>query len=282
MTLHPLSSTDSPLRQALTTHRTERDEWLARVHLQLQQDQRVDAAWLFGSLGRGDADELSDIDLFVIVNEADFDSVVAQRPGFVAQIARPLLILEAPQNWPPGGVYAMALYPGTHGPHQVDWYWVRRSWAQIPTQTQLLFDRVSLPRLDQPTHFDYAPVPERSALEVASQTVNRFWAMLSITAKYVARAPWEAQVDMFNYVLDDLRNSATFAAVPLSLPMQEPPHSSPAARIQCLHDLAAAMEFLMPHVAAKGAGVPKQIAADVRRFLRLVEAITLDADSTID
>jgi hypothetical protein len=36
----------------------------------------------------------------------------------MARLDELVLILEAPQNWPPGGVYNMALYPGEYGPHQ--------------------------------------------------------------------------------------------------------------------------------------------------------------------
>ena len=60
-----LTVTDPSIRKVLTEHQAEREAWLAETIVQLEADERVDAAWLFGSLGRGDADELSDVDLFV-------------------------------------------------------------------------------------------------------------------------------------------------------------------------------------------------------------------------
>jgi predicted nucleotidyltransferase len=39
-------------------YRAEREALLARIVGLLEADKRVTAAWLFGSLGRGDADEL--------------------------------------------------------------------------------------------------------------------------------------------------------------------------------------------------------------------------------
>ena len=107
----------------------------------------------------------------------------------MVQLGLPLLILDAPQNAPPYGVYHMALYDGQYGPHQVDWYWQPRAFARIPQQTRLLFDRVGLPISDSPPHFDYQPVPERDPHEVCTQQVNFFWVMLLIAAKYVARFP---------------------------------------------------------------------------------------------
>ena len=49
----------------LKTRAAERDALLARAVERLQADARVGAAWLFGSLGRGEEDALSDLDLWV-------------------------------------------------------------------------------------------------------------------------------------------------------------------------------------------------------------------------
>lgn len=268
-----LTVTDPSIQQKLAAHQAEREAWLAQTLVQLQGDPRVDAAWLFGSLGRGDADELSDVDLFVIVNDADFDALVARRYDFLAQVAEPLLILEAPQNWPPGGVYNMALYPGTSGPHQVDWYWVRRSAAQLPTETRLLFDRICLPRQDSPTHFDYAPVLERTPEEILTQNVNSFWVMWLIACKYIARYPWKDRLGVMQWVPYHLRAIAALVDAPLALPETEPPHPSPTEKIARLHELAGLVEPLLPSVLARGGRVPTQIAPFVQRYLALVDAI---------
>ncbi len=271
------TSHDLAHQQALMIHRTEREAWLAATRASLEADQRIDAAWLFGSLGRGDDDALSDIDLFVIVADEHFDSFVAQRFTFMAQTAQPLLILEAPQNWPPGGVYNMALYSGTYGPHQVDWYWVRRSFAQIPSETRVLFDRLGLQRLDQPTHFDYATVPDRLPEEIATQTFNMFWVMWLITAKYTARRPWHTHDDLFSWTVLHLQNVATFAEITSSVPKELSTLDQPSVKIQYLQELAATMEVLMPQVMAKGITISESIVCYAKRYLHLVEAIVADA-----
>ena len=266
---------DGTTQRALAAHQAERDGWLFAMTERLLADVRVVAAWLFGSLGRGDADALSDIDLFVIVPDSEFIELVNQCHAFMAQIATPLLVLEAPQNWPPGGVYNMALYPGKHGPHQVDWYWVRQSQARVPTETRLLFDRVVLPRLDHPTHFDYAPVTERPAAEVASQAVNMFWVMWFIAAKYIARHPWQEPLAILQWVPSSLQEVAHFVETTVVVKPAEDAYPSPQAKLDRLRELATAMQTIMPQVVAKGGYIPEQIVPYAHTYLTLIEAISL-------
>jgi predicted nucleotidyltransferase len=262
---------DLRLRACLQRFEHGRDALVKQAHQALSADPRLVAAWLFGSLGRGDADELSDIDLFVVTADGHHERIVSNRPAFMAQLGEPLLILEAPQNWPPGGVYNMALYPGEEGPHQVDWYWVRHSAAALPTETRLLFDHAGLPRLSTPTRFTYQPVPPRPPEEVATQDANLFWVMLLISAKYIARSPWE---QVLAPPVDLLQKVAAFARVPLPNGIdQAPTPAAPLARIDHLRRLAAAMETLAPPVAARGGRPPTTIAPYVTRYLGFVEAL---------
>src|SRR5215472_20059 len=101
----------------------EREALLQSVIKMLEQDARVVAAWLFGSLGRGEGDGLSDLDVWVVTADEYSRFVHAGRQDFVAHLAPPLLVLEAPQNAPEHGAYLLTLYPGQAGPHQIDWYW---------------------------------------------------------------------------------------------------------------------------------------------------------------
>src|ERR1051326_5812100 len=105
------------VRDLLQARCAERDALLTRAQHVLDADYRVCAAWLFGSLGRGDEDALSDLDLFVVVADDHLHAISADRQTYAAQLGRPLLLPEAPQNAPPAGAYLMALYDGTAGPH---------------------------------------------------------------------------------------------------------------------------------------------------------------------
>jgi len=64
--------------------RDERAALLQRAMTLLQEDERVVAAWLIGSEGRGETDELSDIDLWVVVADEHIDVVKARRREIVA------------------------------------------------------------------------------------------------------------------------------------------------------------------------------------------------------
>ena len=191
---------DPAVLALLTTRRQERDALLARAQTLLEQDERVVCAWLFGSLGRGSPDDLSDLDLFVVVAEEHADTLLADHTIHIAGLGTPLLILDAPQNRPPGGAYNMALYDGQNGPHQVDWYWQPRSLAAIPAQTRLLFDRAGLPHLDTPPHFEYQSTPERTLGEQLTHQIDFFRVMLLIAAKYIARSPDSQDTGLLDFV----------------------------------------------------------------------------------
>jgi hypothetical protein len=261
----------------LEARRSERDVLLQRAQSLLTDDLRIDAAWLFGSLGRGDADALSDIDLFLVVEDIYTEEVIAARHAqHIARLGTPLLILEAPQNAPPQGAYNMALYRGVSGPHQVDWYWQPRSAARIPQQTRLLLDRVGLPRQDSPPHFDYQPAPERNRLEVISQAVNFFWVMLLITAKYIARSPQEEKMGLLKSALAPLREVREFVGLPAALALtDDTTFPSPAAKLGCLRELATEMDSLLPQVVARGGHVPEEIISSAYCYLNLIAAMTV-------
>ena len=134
----------------LETHRRERADLLALAVRLLEADERIVAAWLHGSMGRGTQDDWSDIDLFIVVADEQMEVVAAERAAFVSRAGQPLLTVEAPQNAPPGGAYLLAMYPGTYGPHILDCSWQPRSQARRPSDTRLLFDRVGIPPAEEP------------------------------------------------------------------------------------------------------------------------------------
>src|SRR6266511_2672866 len=78
----------------LKRRRAERDALLARAQESLEGDPRVVAAWLFGSVGRGTEDALSDLDLFVVIADEHLEAVLAERDAFMARLGMPVLVLE--------------------------------------------------------------------------------------------------------------------------------------------------------------------------------------------
>ncbi|WP_340647050.1 nucleotidyltransferase domain-containing protein [Phenylobacterium sp.] len=68
----------------------ERDETLAALAAFAEHDPRIEGLWLQGSLARGDADPLSDIDAYLVVSDAALTEVFAAREAIVSDL-RPIL-----------------------------------------------------------------------------------------------------------------------------------------------------------------------------------------------
>lgn len=261
---------DKMISEMLMSRRVERDALLKRAIEAVECSPEIGAAWMFGSLGRGDEDDLSDIDLFLVVADESLDRAIADRYAFMARISPPLLVLEAPQNRPPGGAYNMALYPGSNGPLQVDWYWQPQSEARIPTQTHIIFDHIGLPRLDTPPQFEYQPVPEQTQIEFVRQAVHFFWVMLLITAKHAARSPQQDRMDLLKWVYAPLLQVREYLGASGQSFSEDTVFHQSADKMQILRELASEMEALMPHI---DIDTPTAIVPQARLFLNLVEAV---------
>ena len=270
-----LSLSQTPHHPLLAAYQAEGEALRERVKQALEADEALCAAWLFGSLGRGEADPLSDLDLFLVVPDALLEARIQGRHAYMSQFGKPLLILEAPQNAPLHGAYNMALYDGELGPHQIDWYWQAQSHAIIPQQTLLFYDRVGLPHSEAPPHFDYQPVPERTPLEAASQAVSFFWVMLFISAKYIFRSPNEDKMSLIQWVLEPLTSVQTFLGQQPTHSMETlPVHPTPNQKLLLLHELAATMVPLMPPIASQGGHVPQVVVPSVLRYLDFITTLT--------
>lgn len=261
------------LDDLLRARRAEREALLWRATDLLAADRRVVAAWLGGSLGRGEADDLSDLDLWVAVADEDCPTVVAGRREYASRFGRPLLVLEAPQNAPAGGGYLLTLYGGKAGPLQVDWYWQPRSTARMPRQARVLFDRAGLAQEEPP-----APLTQHERAARVSERVAFFWAMAAITAKKIARGqPWAAlallstvarTLDGVRALLGDDAGQAGYEDR-----RSDSPPAEPAAQLAGLRALAREMESLTPRALALGAEVPAEVVPQAYRFFDLADAL---------
>ena len=258
----------------LANYRSERDTLLRSFQEAAERDERIAAAWLFGSLGRGDEDELSDIDIVFVVQDAHLAEVIAECYAFMRRMGELLLVQEAPQNASPGGAYSMAVYAAPVGPHTVDCYWRPVQSASVPPQARLLFDRVGLPVSETPPAFDYQPVPEITPEEAAGRSVQFFWVMTLITAKYVGRSPYKASMGLLHWVLVPLADCERFVGEAPALTVETAPaHPDPADKIRLLRTLITRMEALTPLLAAHGAGVFAAMPSHTRRYLDFIEGV---------
>ncbi|HET9015608.1 MAG TPA: hypothetical protein VFN57_08425 [Thermomicrobiaceae bacterium] len=243
----------------------------------LAADPAVAAAWLAGSLGRDEADDLSDLDLWAAVEDGHMPRVVAARHDLVARLGQPLLVQEATWNVPSGGAYLLVLYPGEAGPQQSDWYWQPRSEARIPARAPILFERVGLSR-SSPA----APSPEM-ALARAAELATIVPTMTFIAAKKIARSETWNAIGMLRAIwleVDELR------AI-LEGNWDGPPHSdhrrgrlpgTPREQIDWLRAVMAGATPLLVEVSGRDDRATTALA-EIERFLDLVERLLDDPDA---
>jgi predicted nucleotidyltransferase len=79
----------------------ERSGLLSRIVNHLNDGQRVCAAWLSGSVSRGDHDGLSDLDLSVVATDESVSDLVDARRAHAARPARPVLVMDNVAKAPP-------------------------------------------------------------------------------------------------------------------------------------------------------------------------------------
>ena len=185
-----------------------RTDLLAHITSTLQNDQRFVAAWLTGSFGRGEQDDISDLDIRVIVADDYSEALCAQpwphgarttdeRLALFALFGTPSVIYDAHGNAPEGGTFTYVLYENGLN---VDWMLVPQAKARRATDTVLLFDKVGIL---------FEPTPEPESLEqritTASDTTAFFWMIAASSLKDLYPSRYDAV--NFHMLLDWLHNA---------------------------------------------------------------------------
>jgi predicted nucleotidyltransferase len=262
---------------ALSNRQAERDELLARVVKLLASDERVVAAWLYGSLGRGEGDAWSDIDLWVVVADEHIGEIVAGRHEFNAGFGTPLIVVDAPQNAPAGGAFLSVVYGDLpSGPQHVDWTWQTRKDALVPHDAKVLFDRGGLPVADAPQ-----PLAPGERVKQAEKQIGFFWMMVPIVAKaIVRRQPWVALnlLTLLRYTLDEV---AWLTGKSADRPLHptrsvDPPPTQPVEQLAFLREMTGNMKDLSPSIEANGSAVSQEMVAEVERFLDFVGEMSIE------
>lgn len=275
------------LEDSLRTRSRERNALLARMHDVLAADQRVRASWIEGSVGCGEDDAFSDLDLGVVIADHDVPVLAgaparpmtytaltsSPRARFVAAAADPLLVMEAPHNAPQGGAFLSTFVPGSRGPHGIDWIWHPLSTAQPPPDCRMLFDRRAASEAAVPTVNPDAGCDDitRTPFETTVQAACSFWAMLLWSAKGVARAPDAAGMPLLRYVEADLRRIEEYTG---SAQPERPSEamSRGVDKVRLLRGHAEYMQRLSPQLSAAGIVLPLQVPRQVEQLLDVVEA----------
>jgi hypothetical protein len=179
------------MKSSLEAYSQSREVLLTSIITELSADERCLAAWLTGSHASNEADEVSDLDISVVIAEPYSQSLCArqeqvshkttpERLALFGKFGQPALIHENNNNAPEGGTFTFVLYSGSA--LMVDWILRPHRCAERPFPSTLLFDRANIP---------VSPAPQPEEVEQSKKSVAEiwafFWMMTAITLKYVIR-----------------------------------------------------------------------------------------------
>lgn len=272
--------------QLLAVRTQERSALTKRIVLGLRSDRHVRAAWISGSVSRGDDDALSDLDLSIVVSDESIGEFVANRKAHAALPAHPVLLMDNLANAPVGGAFLLALYPGEAGPQQVDWSWQPESGAGIPDDEMVLFNVAGLPLIPgddwrRQVHRPPGPPLEAGASvgDLLSNKIAFFWAMSLIVAKYIARRDGETIARMTRLIARTLSEAAMLGntgarAVWLDETLEASLASAGGDKqFEVLEGLVRDAGELGNRLVGRGAILPSEAIAHIHRFFELTKAM---------
>ena len=259
----------------------ERNDLIQKLAAHLQKDERVSAAWLAGSIARGDDDWLSDIDLYLAVDDEAIEEVVRGRHEFAAQPVTPTLSMDQMRNAPPKGGYLLVHYPGEFGPQHVDWFWQPESLARVPDNGRQLFDKVGLPVIDgEVWEKDMNQTESRPAIDSTDQVdllthdIKFFWAMSLIVAKYIVRGDGETVGHMMSLIERTL-DRITEALEGEDWSRNGSSETDTAVRFRSLRVVSEQAKTLHGDLGDRGVVVPAEGITQVERFFDACETALL-------
>jgi len=179
------------MKNHLETYRRSREALLAGIVSELSNDERFIAAWLTGSYAWKDADEVSDLDIRLVVSDPYSKGLCSrservshrtneERLALFRKFGEAALIHENNNNPPEGGTFTFVLYSGSA--LMVDWTLIPQANAARSFESLLLFDKANIPVSPPSGPEDL----EQSRKAVAEQWAF-FWMMAAITIKYIVR-----------------------------------------------------------------------------------------------
>jgi len=259
-----------------------RDRLFQHILTYLQADERFVAAWLTGSFGRGEEDNLSDFDLRIVVADAYVQSLCScglnpttgvsspDRLALYKQFGEPLVLREDASfdSDGKGGCFNHMIYRETAT--TVDWVLIPQATAKIPSEEcRLLFDKVGLPM---------KPLAVAESLgeriEQASRDIGFFWLMTAISIKYMLRGDTVALYGFLSathYTLQEMKR----------LVAGEPQHfrhgsiktfaTAQQAQVALIRELCHEMLAVMPRLSDLGAYVPDDPMSVIEVWLSMAK-----------
>jgi predicted nucleotidyltransferase len=178
------------MKKNLEAYGQSREVLLTSMITELSADERCVAAWLTGSYSRKNQDQVSDMDITVVIAEP-YSGVLCARQEQVSHKTTPVrlalfskfgeiaLIHENNNNAPEHGTFTFVLYAVSA--LMIDWVLIPQTHAERPPQSLLLFDKVNVPVASA-----VSEDVEKNKKAVAEQYAF-FWMMAAVTIKYMIR-----------------------------------------------------------------------------------------------
>ena len=285
---------ESQVGIALREHREDRDALLTSLTTSLEADPRVCALWLWGSFQKGEADDLSDLDPWIIVTNGTVAEMGVSLQHYAQRTGNFLSGSEAPSNAPPQGGYFAAKHEGRHGLLHVDCYW--QALSAIDTVTDFFpkppaKDRDYLiHRLDTPVFGEWdssggsvhastggIPFPEKTPLTQRQQDIYNgidfASLMFSIAAKYLARYP-DSDMTLMQYPRSGLEHAATLLEKETLIHADDwaiPDNS--IDKLRCVRALVDKVAQLTVAANKQGITISPLHAVCLHRYLDMIEGI---------
>lgn len=251
-----------------------RDASLTRIREALEADERVVAAWLAGSFGRGTQDAWSDLDLHVVVRDDALAAWLGARERWFARLGRPLMVM--PSSASERGNWQGVVFKG---PVWLDLAVHPASTAAREPDTRLLFARADIP-------LGMAALPDEEERRSRLQhDLDFFWAMTPIALKYIGRGRTDRAVTMVDLLTETFvrvwrdvrdpdrrdaggaswlhpqRDSALIAATPCFGATIDPP-----AALAAVSRLMDEVRDLHPEIEQHGVAIPNGAVCEFERF----------------
>jgi predicted nucleotidyltransferase len=239
----------------LKAYRQSRATLLRQITENLSGDERFLAAWLGGSYGRNEADEVSDLDLSLVVADAHSKLLCSrqeqvshrtttERLEIFRRFGEPALVHENNNNAPKNGTFTFVLYVGSA--LMIDWVLVPQVNAERPYQSALLFDKGNIPISSPP-----GPEELEASKKFVAEQWAFFWMMAAITIKYIIRgdsvfvAHWLEELHRINSEIERRIDRRPPQYQRGSLSQLQ---STPVQQITTIHQLCKGMQILAPRV----------------------------------
>jgi hypothetical protein len=278
---------DFPTAQALREHAEDRSTILASLTRHILDDHRFRAAWLWGSFGRGDQDDLSDLDLWLAVPDEFVAEIGGRLLDALPSGGELILAGENPNIAPKGGGYFGARFAGRHGMHFLDIYWqplltldgvpniasLLKGLPGASTALSPIFNRINAPMPE------ITPKPPPRPNEIDAKTaevqggIGFTYLMLSIAAKYLARDP-ESDMKLLLYpkpgfeeAVARLECASVVGDVDWSIP------DSPIGKVALLRHLTSKVGLLSAYANSSGIPIPPLQGVCSEKYMNMIEAV---------